>query len=450
MTRSRTRLNSLAALACTALVVASADAQSLQVPAAPQQGVSAITNARIHTVSGPVIDNGYVLIKDGLITAVEAGDFPGLAGQPVTIINASGLNLYPGLIAADTTIGLIEIGAVRATRDTSETGQFTPEVRAVVAVNPDSEIIPVTRANGILTAAVVPQGGTISGYQSIIRLDGWTTEDLTLIDRAGLVLRWPNMAGGGARRGGRGGGEGGQSDAARRNVDRIDAMFRDAAAYLQARENAPDAHAFDARLEAFRPVLEGEAPIFIHADNAPSIRSAVAWADRWEFDDVVIVGAAEADQCAPLLVEHDIPVIIGGIYRMPTTRDGAYDEPFTLPARLRDAGVRFAIACNDDAAHQRNLPYHAAWAAAYGLTPDEALASVTLSAAEILGIGDSLGSIEPGKHATLILTDGHPLEVTTHTLRAWVEGSEISLGNKQKALYEKYRTRYRQMGLIED
>ncbi|MCC6906352.1 MAG: amidohydrolase family protein [Phycisphaerales bacterium] len=437
--RSRRLARAFAAIAAGAAASMTA-AQSIQIPGEPQSRPVAIINATIHPVSSAPIENGFVVFKDGVIIEVGSGAFPHSGPEQVEIIDAKGRHLYPGLISADTTIGLSEIGAVRATNDMGETGQVTPEVRAAVAVNPDSALIPVARANGILTVLTVPQSGVVSGYCSIIRMDGWTTEELTINDRAGLVIRWPNVRPRTAwwiQES-----EEEQLKQARERLDQIEHLFRDAAAYLRARK-ADAQLPIDLRLESMAPAIDGFAPVFIHASDSAEIESAVAWANRWRLKPI-IVGGADLGQCIDLLKAHEVPVIIVGTHRMPSRRDAAYDEPFTLPERLRQAGVRFCIASGEEPAHERNLPYHAAKAVAYGLPADEGLRAVTLSAAEILGVGETLGSIEAGKVATLILTTGNPLEITSDVVAAWIDGSPVDLDNKQKALDRKYRHRYGQ------
>lgn len=434
-TRGTSALLAAAASLCT---LQAAHSQSTQIPGEPQDKPIAIVNATIHPVSSEPIERGYVVFRDGLITEVGAGAYS--AAPDTEVIDAAGRHVYPGLISADTTLGLSEIQAVRATNDTSETGAITPEVRAVIAVNPDSALIPVTRANGILTALVVPQGGAISGYASTIRLDGWTTEELTIADRAGLVVRWPNVRPRTAWWI-----EESEEEQLRRskeNLDRIDRAFEEAAAYARARAADPT-FPIDLRLESMLPAIDRQVPVFIHANDAAQIRSAIAWANRMNLR-LVIVGGADADQCLDLLKTHDVPVIVVGTHRMPTRRDLPHDQPFTLPLTLHEAGVRFCIASGEEPAHERSLPYHAAKSAAYGLPLDVALRSVTLSAAEIIGAGSALGSLEAGKNATLIITDGNPLEITTHVLAAYIDGAAVDLDNKQKALDRKYRHRYGQ------
>ena len=441
----RSLLCVLCALCGSILLTKGAFAQSRQVPAPAQDQSIIIRNATIHTVSGDDIANGFVAFDKGIITAVGAGAPPAIA-DAIVHDAAGGLHVYPGLFSAETTLGLSEIGSLRETQDHTERGAIKPEVRAAVAVNPDSELITVTRANGILTAAIFPQGGAISGRASVIRLDGWTWEDMTIAPEAGLVVSWPRteiitswwM-------------EQTEEEQRKENQENLEALatvFDDALAYL----NAKDADATletDLRFEAMRAAMRGTggAPVYVRASTIGQIESAIAWAVRYKVK-LVIVGGEQADQCVTLLKEHDIPVIVRGIHRLPMRRHDAYDQPFALPGKLYAAGVRFAIASGDEPAHERSLNHHAATAAAHGLPKLEALRAVTLSPARIHGLGDQLGSIEVGKRATIILTNGDPLEITTDTLAAWIDGREIDLGNRQKSLDAKYREKYRQLGLI--
>ena len=238
-----------------------------------------------------------------------------------------------------------------------------------------------------------------------------------------------------------------QREAIEKNLRRIDELFDDAADYIKA-VGADPAQETDLRYEALRDVLAGRTPIFARASTQGQIESAVTWAMRRDLD-IVIVGGREAGKAAVLLREHDVPVIIGGLHTLPGHRDDPYDEPFTLPARLYDAGVRFTIASGSGAAHERNLNHNAATAVAFGLAQDQALRAITADAAAIIGVGDTHGAIEVGKAATLIVTTGDPLQITSDTLIAWIDGRQIDLGNRHKALYDKYREKYRQLGLLE-
>ena len=422
----------------------SAQAQSRQIPAPPQNHPVIIHGGTVHTVSGEVIDNGYVIFDKGKITAVGQGEPPADLKDTVRY-DAAGLHVYPGLILPSTYLGLTEIGDIRQTNDYSEVGRVKPEVRAAPAINPDSDLIPVTRANGILTALVMPRGGLIAGRCSTIRLDGWTWEDMTIDAEAGLVLNWPRTEPITAWWMSRS--EEQQRKEIREDLEAIEKLMDEASAYVKAKQADPYL-ATDLRYEGLREVLSGQKPIFVNASSAGQIESAVAWANRRGVK-IVIVGGAHADEVATLLKKYDVPVIISGIHRLPARRHDPYDHPFTLPAKLQAAGVRFCIATGGEAAHERNLNHMAATAAAYGLYKQDALRAVTLSAAEIIGIGSTHGSIEPGKSATLIITTGDVLEITTETLVAFIDGRRIDLGNRQSALYEKYQEKYRQLGLLE-
>jgi imidazolonepropionase-like amidohydrolase len=422
-----------------------AHAQS-RIPHAPpaQERPVVIHGATIHTVAGEQIDNGYVAFENGRITHLGQGVGPALRGAQR--INADGLHVYPGLIALDTELGLTEVSGVAVTVDHSELGRITPEVRAAVAVNPDSDLIPVARAHGgILTALVMPRGGLVSGRASLMRLDGWTWEMMAIHDDVGLVVNWPRTE---------------PIDAwwmetseqeQRREIAEdlrnIELVFNEAEAYIAAKDHNP-AVKTDLRYEAMRAALAGEKPIFVRASAQGQIESAVAWADRRGYN-IVIVGGHDADRVIPLLKKHDVPVIITGTHRLPSRRHDEFDTPFTLPAKLHEAGVRFAIAPGTSAATLRNIGHIAATAAAFGLPKDEAIRSVTHHAANILGLDDELGSIAEGKRATLIITDSDPLERTTTVLDAFIDGRRINLGHRQQELHEKYQEKYRQLGLLE-
>ena len=438
--RARARFSfarpALAALA----TAAAAHAQDLTIKAAPQSQPIVIVGATIHPISSPPIENGYIAFEKGRITGVGSGSPERAPGARV--IEAEGLHVYPGLIAADTQLGLAELAAVRAMNDYSETGGITPEVRAVVAVNPDSTLLPVTRSNGILTVAVCPSGGRIPGRLGVMRLDGWTWEEMAIKDDAGLCISWPSQRTFNAPWMSQTEDE--QRTESRRAHEAIDDTFKAAAAYLRAKE-ADAALPTDLRWEAMRRVIapgEDQLPVFISAADVDQITSAVTWALDRKLKPV-IVGGRDAEQCADLLKRHDIPVIITGTHAFPKRSDAPYDDAFTLPARLHAAGVRFCIASADRTAHERNLPYNAATAVAYGLDHAAALKSITQWPAEILGIPE-LGTLETGKAATIIITTGDPLEITSNTRQAFIDGREIDLSNKQTILAEKYREKYRQ------
>lgn len=429
-------------VACSALSLG-AFAQSAQIPAPAQEQAIVIENATIHTVADGVIDgNGWIVFEKGRITQMGRGSAPNISNAQR--FNAQGLHVYPGLIASETQLGLTETGSVGETQDYRELGDFTPEVRAAVAINPDSDLIPVTRANGILMGLIFPSGGTVSGRASAVRLDGWTWEDMTIKQDAGLVLNWPRVEPVSFGRGWRS--RGGSSDRVEERLNEINQFFDLAEAYLTAKEADPSTPT-DLRFESMRNALSGETPVFIRANSPGQIESAVAWAVGRELKPV-IVGGSQAHEALAILRKHDVPVILSGTHRLPSRADDAYDAPFTVPKALYDAGVRFAIASGAETPHERDLNHTAATAAAYGLPKDMALRAVTLSAAEILGIDEQYGSLEVGKSATLILTTGDPLEITEDTLVAFIDGRQIDLGSRHKRLYAKYLEKYRQLGLL--
>lgn len=433
-----------AAAAC--LTAAAATAQDLTVTAPPQDHPIFLVGATVHTGTGEVIENGVVSFSEGRIGLVGKADdvMPRIRLTADTeVIDLSGKHLFPGAIGAVTLLGLDELNAVRAMRDFQEVGDATPEVRAYVAVNPDSTLIPVARTSGVLTAGVFPTGGLIPGRASVIALEGWTNEDMALRRDAGLIINWPAMR---PRRNRFGEPRGGNDRVAER-VAALNEWFDQAAAYRESRKADPNAPA-DLRLEAIATVLpgEGQNPVFIRADDLDQIVAAVNWSAGRGLRPV-IVGGRDAASCTDLLKAHDAAVIVQGVHRFPKRDDSAFDEAFTLPARLEAAGVRWCLASGAETGHERNLIDNAAMAVAYGLDRAAGLASITARVAEILGLGAELGTIEPGKRATLIVTDGHVLDVRSFVEMAYIDGRAIDLSNKQTELRDKYREKYRQLGV---
>ena len=427
-----------AVFVCSAVSVA-ADA----IPAAKQKNPIALVGGTIHTVSGQVLEGATIVFEKGTITAIGANvSIPPNAQR----IDVSGKHLYPGIIDSYDRIGLMEIGSVRATIDISETGPINPNVRAEVAVNPESELIPVARSQGVTIVNTVPGGGLVSGLAAALMLDGWTWEDLTLKSGLGLVVSWPSMVyvpSPFARLT--------KEEWQKQRDEQLKALreaFANARAYMTARkaEQQKDSrhHDSDPRWEAMTPVLKGSIPVFVEANELSQIQGAITWAEQ-EGLRLVIVGGRDALFAKDQLKSKDIPVIVTDVQSAPARRWQGYDEVFSLPARLKQAGIRFCIAGDGSASNVRNVAFHAANAAAYGLPVEDALKSVTLHAAEILGIGDKVGSLEVGKDATLIVTTGDPLQPTTITERMFIQGKTIDLRDKHKQLYEKYKEKYRQM-----
>lgn len=408
-----------------------------EIPGPPQEQPIAITHATVHPVSTPPVDDATVLFDQGRIVRVGRNvELP----PGTQVVDARGKHVYPGLFNTDGVLGLLEINAVRATVDTSEVGSINPNVRAEVAVNPDSELIPVTRSGGVLLNLTTPQSGILAGTSAILQLDGWTTEELTLKSRAGMHLQWPALV------------ESGDHDDHGKDEEkhddqlrRIEELFDQAADYHAARTRNTQLPV-DLRWESLRPVLSGDVPLIVSARRAAQIQSAVAFASRRKLRLIIYEGF-DAAECAGLLRSQDVPVIVAGVYRLPLRRHEAYDEAFTLPARLKKAKVRFCIAgsARFDAANIRNLPYHAAMAIAFGLPREDALRAITLSPAEMLGVADRVGSLEVGKDATLIVTDGDVFDTATHVVQAFIQGRHVDLSDRHKRLYRKYQARLQQV-----
>ena len=448
---SRTRYPITLAFGLLAAAALSAHASD-QVTPAPQRQALLITGATLHTVSGAVIEGGSMLVERGRIRAIAApgGTLPAAETGPATVLDLRGRHIYPGFIAANSALGLVEVQAVRATVDTNELGVINPNVRALVALNADSELLPVARSNGVLAALAVPGAsgfGAIAGTSVLLQIDGWTWEDMALVREVGLHVVLPIMRT--------------NSDVlsgslepfkdeirklSAQRLQLIDQAFEAAAAYGRARAAEPASTPLDLRWAAMQPALQREQPVFVHADDAAQIRHALGLSERYGLK-LVIVGGADAARFAPVLKARGVAVIIGGVHGLPERRDDAFDARYTLAAQLAQAGVVFCIAGEGGtfaAASERNLPYQAATAVAYGLPRDEALKAITLYPAQILGVADRLGALAPGLLASFIVTDGDPLESATRVERVFIQGREVDSGNRQTRLELKYRQKYEQ------
>lgn len=410
-----------------------------QIPAPPQRRPIALVNATIHPVSSGPIETAAIVIDEGKI--VDLGGDITIPSDAMEM-DLTGKHIYPGLVESFSQLGLTEIGAVGVTNDYYERGDINPSVRAEVAINPESEHIPVARANGIALAVAAPRGGLIAGRSALILTDGWTWKEMTFKAPLGMIVNWPNMRiydddDEASKQ---------QRERINKRLEILDKAIEDAKAYLLATESTKTEARFlktDVRWEAMAPVLKGTLPVWIRANSLLEIESAISWADKHKLR-TVLVGGREAWHYIDLLKQKEIPVVVTSVLSLPGRRDADFDESFTLPLRLYQAGVRFCIASGGTSSI-RNLPYHAAKAAAYGLPEDEALKAITLYPAQIMGVADRIGSLEKGKDATLIVTDGDPLEITTRVSELFIQGRRIDLANKHRRLYDKYRQRYRQI-----
>lgn len=429
------------ALACLVFGSASTLAQSKA-----DNGAYAIRNARIVTVTNGVIERGTIVIRNGKIEAVGASV---AVPRDAKVIDATGLAVYPGLIDSNTILGLSEVGqGANGTVDTTEIGDFNANMRALTAVNPHSELIPVARMNGVTTALTCPRGGIVSGQCALINLDGWTQHEMNVRAPAALQLNYPIAGFGGGRGGGFAAifGQPGeqQRQQRERQLENLRKRLEDAQAYAQAREAATrdrslPARTVDLSMEAMMPVLKGEVPVLISANGEREIRGALELADKYKLK-LIISGGDNALKLATQLKEKNVPVVLGGVLELPNSEDAPYDQPFARAAELHKAGVRFAFSTGD-AANVRLLPYHAGMAAAFGLPKEEALKGVTIYPAQIFGVDKLIGSIEAGKLANLVITDGDILEFRTKVKQMFINGRPVDLSNKHTRLYEKFKDR---------
>ena len=416
-----------------------------QIPAPEQDHPILIRGGWIHTVSNGVLEDGEILFDKGKIISVGYN----LDVSPDTeIIDAGEMHIFPGLISAGSTLGLQEVGAVRATRDYAEVGEINPNVRANVSYNPDSELVPISRSNGILMALSVPRSGLISGTSSLMMLDAWTWEDATLKHPVGLHLFWPSMNIPKPKPEKEK--EKKDKDSRLKSIQKIDDIIQKSRSYAQLKSTGSPSFKHDLRLEGMLPVISGEIPVFIHANEVRQIEAAVFWSERQNIK-MVLVGGKDSWHVTRLLKDQEIPVIYTQVHSTPRRRFEQYDQPFITPLKLFEAGIKFCISNSESTfqtPHIRNLPYHAAKAASYGLPWEEALRSITLSTAEILGVGHQVGSLETGKDATLFISDGDILDVRAQVTTAFIQGKKVDLSDRHKMLDSKYREKYRQKGIL--
>ncbi len=413
---------------------------SVPVPAKKQDRPIVLAGGTIHTVSGAVIENGMILFESGRITAV--GTRVVIPANAETI-DIRGKHVYPGLINAASTIGLLEIESARGTNDVAETGRINSNVRAEAAVNPESELIPATRANGVTISHVMPGGSLIAGRTAAMMMDGWTVDDMTLKAPIGLYVNWPNLRvnrSPDVRQS-----EEEQKKSIGNAVKELRIAFEDARAYLKAKK-ADGSHETDLRWEAFAPLFAGTMPLIVGANEVSQIQAAVQFALD-QHVRLVIHGGRDSWKVADLLKINSVAVIVEPVHDLPNRRWEEYDTPFTVPLKLFQAGVLFAISGGGNATmNERNIGYQAATAASYGLPKEEALKSVTLNAAKVLGIDALVGSLEVGKDATLIVTSGDPLEIMSTVEMEFIRGKRVDLRSRHTELWKKYQEKYRQLG----
>jgi len=408
-------------------------------PAPPQSGAILILGATAHLGNGQAVPNSAIAFDNGKLTLVADATTIRLdRSKFARIFDASGKHVYPGFIAADSRLGLVEIEAVRSTQDFAETGSLNPNARAIVAYNTDSDVPPTVRSNGVLQAQVVPAGGLLSGSSAVVQLDAWNWEDAVIRADDGVHLNWPARQP--RRRFGPPGRNQDQSaeNSYDKNLESLHRFFDEAKAYAQ--KPAPEVK--NPRFEAMRGVFEGKQNLYIHTGEAKTMEEAILFAEQYGARPV-LVGASDAWMITDFLKAHQAAILLAGPQRLPAREDEDYDQPYKTAAALHQSGIAFAITGNGSW-QQRNLPFEAGQAVGFGLPYEAAVQAITLSPAAIMGIGGHTGSLEVGKDATLFISEGDALDMRTcQVTAAFIQGREISLDNKQKQLYRRFEEKYK-------
>ena len=415
----------------------SALAQENMHPSPAQSKTIVISGGTIHVGNGSIIENGTVVIEKGKIKSVSA--------TPVTItgeverIDATGKQVYPGLIASNSSLGLVEFASTKSTIDIEELGEMNPNIRSIVAYNTDSKIINTVRSNGVLLAQITPQGGMIPGSSSIVQLDAWNWQDAAYAMDNGIHFKMPaliNRPMAFQRRGA-------NADPVAAGLARLEearSFFKEAKAYLNEKTHAST----NLKFEATRGLFEGSKPFFVHCDLVKEMLAAINFAKEFNFK-LVLVGATDSWMIADILKENKVSVILGEIHSLPASEDDAVDQPYKTPGMLQKAGVLFSMGFegSDGNWRQRDLPFHAGTMSAYGMTKEEALSAITLNAAKILGISDRTGSIEAGKDANIVISTGDILDMRSSVVtNAFIQGRALNLDNKHSQLFERYKYKY--------
>jgi imidazolonepropionase-like amidohydrolase len=423
------------------LFCASVQINAQQIPAPKQSKSVLILNATAHLGNGKVIQNSAIGFKDGKLTLVADATTIRLAADAYdTTIDATGKHVYPGFIAANTTLGLVEIDAVKSSDDQEEIGTFNPNVRSIVAYNSESKVVETVRPNGILLAQVTPRGGTISGTSSIVQLDAWSWKDAILKENDGMHLNFPS----GFKRSGSWF-EPGVIEANKdyaKQVEEINAFLINSKAYNQAA--AKDRNIV---LEATKGLFDGTQTLYIHADEEKQIVDAIELAANHQIKKIVIVGGFEAYKSAEVLQKYNVGVLLRRVHDMPTSADEDVNLPYKMAKILTDKGIVVGLENSGD--HERmsvrNLPFLAGTCAAFGLDKEVAVQLITLNTAKLLGVDATCGTLESGKDATLFISEGDALDMRTNKLtNAFIQGRTINLETFQSKLNDKFKAKYGQ------
>lgn len=427
------------ALVITQLAVA----QSTVYPARENNGITYIKNATIHIGNGKVIENGVIKISNGKIEQVGAG--LAIPVDDLSVIDAKGKHVYPGLILPTSTLGLIEVSAVRASTDVREIGELNPSVRSIVAYNADSKVINTLRSNGILLANIVPQGSLLAGSSSVVQLDAWNWQDAAYKTDGGMHFYMPSLMARPRFGGGFGGGQQPQSDPVKEGMDKIEMVkefLRQAKAYSAETKHDET----NLKFASLKGLFDKTEKLYVHANTVKQMLIALDFVREFGVE-LVIVGGTDSYLIPGLLKQHNVSVILSQPHRLPTAEDDDVDQPYKTAALLQKAGVLYAISDDDEQTRGRNLAFNAGTAATYGLTKEEALQAITLNAAKIMGVADKTGSIEVGKDANIVISEGDILDMKSSIVTdAFIQGRKIDLTDKQKLLNERYNQKYKLKG----
>lgn len=396
-----------------------------------RSGKFALTNAKIYTVTNGVIENGTLLIANGVIEAVGTNvNIPADA----EVIDVAGKEIYPGMIDSGTTLGLSEIGSISEAQDFREYGDLTPQMQALTAVNPNSVAIPVTRVSGVTTVWTMPQGGPLPGTAASINLFGYTPDQM-FAGSKGVVMNFPSTpTGWRARRLS----EAQKKERVERALKTINDAWDKAELYAEL-EDSDEVRAYP-EIEALVPVVKGEMTLFVEVNVANNILEAIKWIEERGYEQVVLTGVSEGWRVAEEIAASGLSVITGPVQAIPTRQSDRFDVAYANPSVLQKAGVKVALRTMD-AENVRNLPYHAGFAAAYGMGREEALKAITINAAEILGVGDQIGSIEVGKKANVFVATGDPFETATKITDLFIDGYKVPMTSRQIRLYDEFMNR---------
>ena len=425
-----------------ALLTLSGTVSAQQTPAPAQTEPVTIVGATAHIGNGEVIENSLIIFQDGKLTTVAEVTSTKMQ-YPGTIIHAEGKHVYPGFIAPNSSLGLVEIDAIRQSDDEDEMGDLLPHVRSIIAYNAESQVVESMRPNGVLTAQITPRGGRISGTSSIVQLDAWNWEDAVIKENDGVHINWPNSV----RRGRWWEGEDPgikPNDGYSEEVQELTQFFNNARAYL-----AGPKELVNLPFEAMESVFSGEKKVYIHADGEREIIDIISFKEKQDLENLVLVGGYNAYKVASQIKDSNIAVLVGRPHSTPSADDDDYDLPYKMARLLHDEGILVALENSGDMERMntRNLPFYAGTAVAHGMDKEDALQMITLNAARILGIDDFTGTLEVGKDATLFISEGDALDMRTNTLtKAFIQGRDISLESHQTELAERYREKYSEEG----